>query len=128
MIELTATVTLSREDEVRWGEREYRESVLLGLADSMAKSIMNKMTVRRIHDVGTRATKIEARLLIWERDSAMGGSMPITLADAIEQEGAMQVRIKVPPSTPEKKAARPGAPIVEVAMRVITMPDKKEAG
>ncbi len=118
MIELTAVVTLTREDEVRWGEREYRESVLLGLADSMAKSIMNNMTVRRIRDVGTRAIKVEARLLIRERDSAMGGSMPITLADAIEKEGAMQVSLM----TSAKKPAKPGTPLVEVAMRVITMP------
>lgn len=121
MIEVVATLQIPREDEGRWDDRKYREGVLSDLSAAIVDQIKNRIEVRRIRNVGNKSMKVEARLLIWERESAVGNRMPMTLADAAEAE--------------EKKGIAVAAPVVkaknlliEVATRVITMPGKKEAG
>ena len=123
MIELVAVAELPREDADLWEDGDYLKGVAKSLALEMAKNIMDRMTVRRIKDVGTKSIKIEARLLIYERESAVGGSMPITLADAIEER---EEKARLVPKT--KEVLKPGGPLIEIAVRKITMPDKREAG
>ena len=119
MIEVTATMSIPREDEGKWwDDRKYREGLVRELAQEVAGQIMEQLSVRRIRDVTTKQTKVEARLLIRERESAVGGRMPLSIAEAFEL-GKFEK---------EKVFKKEGGSVVEVAMRVITMPDKKEAG
>lgn len=112
MIEIVAAMTIPREDETRWDDKEYRRGVLTLLTEEIVRNISKRIEVRRIKDVGTKRMKVEARLLILERDSAMGGRRPITLADAEEKE-------------PKAPGATPRNSVVDVAVRKIQMPGGK---
>lgn len=111
-------MSVPREEEEKWNDRKYREGVLERLTEAVAKGIIkaDMLTVRRIRDVGTKAIKIEARLLIEGRENLVGASMPTSLREVLELE-----------KEKEEKAepAKNGAPVVQVAMRVITMPESK---
>lgn len=119
MIEVVATLQIPRGDEDLWDDKTYRAGVLSDLATAIVVQIKDRITVRRIRNVGTNTMKVEARLLVWERESAVGGRMPETLADVAEAEKGKRERI-ASAAVPTKK------PTIEVAMRVITMPEKAE--
>ena len=115
MIEVVATLQIPREDEGKWDDRKYREGVLADLSAAIVDQIKNRVEVRRIRNVGNKSMKVEARLLVWERESAAGGRMAMTLQDAADAEEKRGIVLR--PIVPTKK------PTIEVAMRVITMPE-----